>query len=363
MPSWRLHLGEKEFLQSIMNQAVENVKMRDMKMCCEYACRAILGDRKMLQKASTTLRPVVLNRIKCAGVSYFEGLFKRHATFVALPKPLRGTALNRAASQLGLITRVKTVRVDAATIKEECTFATTRLKMHMVGEIGKACDSVVVHKKKRKECITRIVAQAQLTGVADVTLVWREFSACAKTMEDVALEAIASVCRLTNVYVLDIHAQTYLFPFPIFHKVLDLLTNSCIFAINMGEDTRLFDTRHFEVLAKKIMDGSLPLRRWFVEQPPGRRRTLLKCKLVSRVFSKRKKGQADNPNAWTIARRRDEELWHAGERNFPRLAWLRAPESAYAGAIAFKTDMQNQTCNWSAACKLRDRVADNYVTA
>jgi hypothetical protein len=167
----------------------------------------------------------------------------------------------------------------------------------MVGEIGKACGSMVVHKNKRKECIKRIVALAQLTGVADVTLVWRDFSACIKTMQDVALEAIASVCRLRNVYVLDIHKQTYLFPFPIFHKVLDLLTNSCIFAINMREDNRLFDTPHFEVLAEKIMDGSVPLRRWFVEQPPGRRRTLLKCKLVSRVHSKRKKAKADNPNA------------------------------------------------------------------
>jgi hypothetical protein len=41
---------------------------------------------------------------------------------------------------------------------------------------------------------------ATQTGVADVTLVWREFSACSKTMEDVALEAIAAVCNLRNVY-------------------------------------------------------------------------------------------------------------------------------------------------------------------
>ncbi len=111
-----------------MDAAVINVEMRDMKMCCEYACCAILADRNVLKITSATLRPVVLNRIKCSGVSYFKGLFKIHATFLALPKPLRGRALKMAASELGLVTRVETVRVDVATIKEECKFATGRKK-------------------------------------------------------------------------------------------------------------------------------------------------------------------------------------------------------------------------------------------
>jgi len=196
-----------------------------------------------------------------------------------------------------------------------------------------------------------------------VTLVWREFSNNNKTLQEVALEAIATVCSLKNVYVLDIHKQTYLFPFPIFQKVLALLTNSSIFAINMGEDNHLLGSSHFQELADKIMDGSLPLRRWFVEQPPGRRRTLIKYKLVSKVHSTRKKANAGIPNAWTIARRRDADLWVEGERHLPRLAWLRAPECAYAVAIAYKTDMQNQTCNWSAACAIRARVEQESVTA
>jgi hypothetical protein len=65
------------------------------------------------------------------------------------------------------------------------------------------------------------------------TLVWREFSACTKTMREVALDAIAAVCRLQTVYVMDIHKQTYLFPFPIFLQVIHLLTKSSIFAINI----------------------------------------------------------------------------------------------------------------------------------
>jgi hypothetical protein len=129
-----------------------------------------------------------------------------------------------------------------------------------------------VHKKKRIECIKKIVTLAQITGVADITMVWREFSASTKTMREVALDAIAAVCRLQIVYVMDIHKQTCLFPFPIFVQVIHLLTKSSIFAINMGEDNFIiFDNDHFKLLADKIEDGSIPLRRWFVESNPERR--------------------------------------------------------------------------------------------
>ncbi len=82
MTAYRLRTGEKVFLQEIMDTAVTNVEVRDMKMCCEYACCAILADRNVLKIASATLKPVVLNRINCSGVSYFKGLFKRHATLL-----------------------------------------------------------------------------------------------------------------------------------------------------------------------------------------------------------------------------------------------------------------------------------------
>jgi hypothetical protein len=182
-------------------------------------------------------------------------------------------------------------------------------------------------------------------------------------MLDVALEAIAAVCRLKNVYILDIHKQTYLFPFPIFVQILELLSNSRIFAINMGEDNDILDRPHFELLAKKSMDGSIPLRRWFVEVNQERRSKLVTCKLVSKDHSSRKNANADNPNAWTIARRRDKELWVEGHRHLPRLAWLTAPKDAYEGATLYKTDMQNKTCNWSTACALRESAEAKYVTA
>ena len=65
----------------------------------------------------------------------------------------------------------------------------------------------------------------------------------------------------------------------------------------MGEDNGILDRPHFEVLAEKIMDGSIPLRRWFVEVNQERRSKLLTCKLVSKVHSSRQNANADNPNA------------------------------------------------------------------
>jgi hypothetical protein len=322
MCTFRLRWAEKQFLQKVIDRAITCVETGDRKKCIEYAWRAIMEDRHMLKTATEILRPVVLAKIKSTGASFFFRMLERHAKFLSLPKPLRGTALAVAASDLGLTTRVETVRVGVATIKEECTFAPGRIKMNMVGEIGKTCDSIVVHKTKRKECIKRIVRYAQHTGVANVTLVWREFLACTKTMLDMALEAIAAVCRLKNVYVLDIHKQTYLFPFPIFIQMLQLMTNSSIFAINMGEDNGILESTHFQVLAEKNKDGSIPLRRWFVEVNQERRSTLVTCKLVSKVYSSRKNANADNPNAWTIARRRDKELWVEGHRHLARLAWF-----------------------------------------
>ena len=56
-------------------------------------------------------------------------------------------------------------------------------------------------------------------------------------------------------------------------------------------------------------------------------------------------GNADNPNVWTIARRRDKALWTEGQRHHARLSWLNAPQSAFDGASTYKTDMQNSTCN------------------
>jgi hypothetical protein len=346
-------MAEKEFLQSIIERAMKCVQMRDMRKCCDFACNAIVADRHVMKQAAAKLRPVVLAKIVSAGRKFFERLLVRNERYLAMPKPLRGKALHIAASELGLVTRGKTVKVNVATIKEECELAGARKQMKMHDDIGRDCERALVHKKKRMKCVEKIVALAEQTGVADISLVWREFSACRDTMRTVALKAIAAVCSIKTVYVMDMHEQTYLFPFPIFQQVIDLLTKSSIFAINMGEDNLIFNNDHFKLLADKIEDGSIPLRRWFVESNPERRIIMIKYKLVSKEQTSRKKANADNPNVWTIARRRDKEYWIEGKRDLTRLSWLTAPPSAYKGAIKYKTDMQNSTCNWETACALR----------
>jgi hypothetical protein len=263
-------MAEKEFLQTIIERAMKCVQKRDMRKCCDFACNAILGDRHVMKHATAKLRPVVLAKIVSAGRIFFERLLERNERYLSMPKPLRGKALHIAASELRLVTRVETLKVNVATIKEECKLAVARKQMKMHDDIGRDCERALVHKKKRIECIEKIVALAEQTGVADISLVWREFSACSETMRKVALKAIAAVCSIKTVYVMDIHKQTYLFPFPIFQQVIDLLTKSSIFAINMGEDNLIFDNDHFKLLADKIEDGSIALRRWFVESNPER---------------------------------------------------------------------------------------------
>ena len=106
------------------------------------------------------------------------------------------------------------------------------------------------------QCVQAIIAQAIATGVADITRVWREFQSSTDAMAKVSLEAIAAVATLKDVYVLDIHKMTCLFDFPRFQQVLEILTHSHIFAINMGEDAGMLDLRHFHLLAAKVRDGS-----------------------------------------------------------------------------------------------------------
>ncbi len=100
---------------------------------------------------------------------------------------------------------------------------------------------------------------------------------------------------------------------------------------------------HFKLLAHKIQDGTSAVRRWFVECHPNRRLTLIACGLVVN----------DNPNMFQLARREDQNMWHKGVRDCPRLAWLLAPESAYHATVKHNTEMQDSQCNWEKACSVR----------
>ncbi len=203
-----------------------------------------------------------------------------------------------------------------------------------------------------------IKAQAITSGVADITRVRRDFHSSTNVMAEVSLEAIAAVATLKDVYVLDMHSMTCLFHFPFFKKVLDLLTHSHIFAINMGEDAGIFDRPQFQLLASKIGDGTCPVRRWFVESHPTHREIWAECGLV------RDNAHLDKPNIWTLARRQDKRKWNEGVRDQARLAWLLAPESAYTAAKRYNIKMQDSTCNWENACAARgDVIGDARLLA
>ncbi len=101
-----------------------------------------------------------------AGNVFYLGMLQRNVAYLGMPKPLGGKALYNTAREFGLVVREKSVRVDVETIKEECKLAKARMDMNMPGEVGRECNSQLVHKLKIKECINRIVKKAQLTGVA-----------------------------------------------------------------------------------------------------------------------------------------------------------------------------------------------------
>ena len=222
----------------------------------------------------------------------------------------------------------------------------------MKEDIGRECRMKHVLKTKMKECVQSILKNAMSSGVANITLVWREFYACKKHLVEVALTAIRAVAKVKSVYVMDIHALTFLFDFPTFKKIMDLLESSSVFAINMGEDVGTFGSEHFSLLASKILDGSSAIRLWYVESNTQRRMTLLvPCGLVTHPL-----GSKEHPTVFTMARRRDIQLWKDGHRDDNRLAWLRAPKSAYVGARKYKTQMQDSLCNWEAACVVTQTV-------
>ncbi len=99
--TFRLRLAEKEFLQKFIDQALNCVETRDRKKCSEYACRAILADRHMLETAKVQLRPVVLAKIKTAGASFFKVLLNRDANFIA-PKAFTRYGLSNGSKRFRL---------------------------------------------------------------------------------------------------------------------------------------------------------------------------------------------------------------------------------------------------------------------
>ena len=134
MRLFRLYSKERLFLQGIMDSAIANTQTKDMKKCCESACRILHS----LSKSKVKLRAVVTVKIETTGMQFFKGLFKRYDPYKALPPPLRGKSLSAKASELRLLQRTNAVRVDRATVKRECMMAATRIKMRMKKDIDRS---------------------------------------------------------------------------------------------------------------------------------------------------------------------------------------------------------------------------------
>jgi hypothetical protein len=68
MRAFRLYDFETEFLgEEVLNGAVLEIESHDSQKCAEYACRAILTDKKTVLRAKGSLRPIVLNKLEVRG--------------------------------------------------------------------------------------------------------------------------------------------------------------------------------------------------------------------------------------------------------------------------------------------------------
>ena len=166
--NWLTQL-ERKYVQTLLDEAIQHVKMRDMKSCAAFVQHAI-ESRRM---STLTLSPIVINKFAKDGFRLLQQMLNRRAGYKSLPCPLRGEALERNAVAVGLVPRTRTVRVDRRTLREECNMAEGRRKIKMPEEIGRQSNHVLMVKTKRIQCVQAIKAQAIATGVADITRVER----------------------------------------------------------------------------------------------------------------------------------------------------------------------------------------------
>ena len=143
--NWLTHV-EREYVRTLLDEAIEHVKVRDREACAKYVEHAI-RTRRM---STAFLSQDVINTFANKGFGIINGMLKRHAGYANLPLPLRAKALHNKAAAVGLVQRTNTVRVDASTLREECSYAETRHKMNMSDEVGRQAKHVLMVKTKRK---------------------------------------------------------------------------------------------------------------------------------------------------------------------------------------------------------------------
>ncbi len=107
--NWLTRL-ERQYVQTLLDEIIQHVKMRDMKSCAAFVQHAI----KSRRLSTSMLSPEVIAKFTQDGDRLLQQMLNRHAAYKSLPCPLRGNALHSKASTVGLLQRTMTVRVNAS---------------------------------------------------------------------------------------------------------------------------------------------------------------------------------------------------------------------------------------------------------
>ncbi len=98
--NWLTQL-ERQYVQSLLDEAIRHVKMRDRKSCTAFVQHAI----KSRRMSTSMLSPDVIKKFEKDGCRLLQPMLHRHAGYKNLPCPLRGKALASKAVTEGLVTR------------------------------------------------------------------------------------------------------------------------------------------------------------------------------------------------------------------------------------------------------------------
>ena len=91
--NWLTHL-ERAYVQSLLDEAIRHVKMRDRQSCIAFVQHAIMSRRM----STSMLSPDVINKFAKDGRRLLRPMLHRHAEYKNLPCPLRGKELASKAA-------------------------------------------------------------------------------------------------------------------------------------------------------------------------------------------------------------------------------------------------------------------------
>ncbi len=98
---------ERQYVQTLLDEAIRHVKMRDMNKSCAAYVQHAIQSRRM---STSTLSPIVINKFAKDGFRLLQRMLNRHEGYKNLPCPLRGGALERKAVAVGLVPRTRRVQ-------------------------------------------------------------------------------------------------------------------------------------------------------------------------------------------------------------------------------------------------------------